>query len=74
MIAIASSVLVVGFYLFGGRASITLLPGFYLSGVVTVNDHAAFGTAYILLGLFLNILLFAAIGIGARRIVLSITR
>jgi hypothetical protein len=45
-------------YYRGGPLSNALLPGFYLSAFLTVRDHAAFGRAYVLVGLAINSIIF----------------
>jgi hypothetical protein len=74
IIATASCIFVVTVYLLGTRASVVLFPGFHFSSLVTGLFDAKFGAANILLGLTLNALLFAAAGIGARRIIISFAR
>lgn len=38
-----------------------LFPGFFLSTMLTVRDHAAFGDSYVVIGLLLNAAIYATV-------------
>jgi hypothetical protein len=59
-----SSFIAVAIYYVGWSAlSNVLFPGFYLSAILTVRDHASFGKAYVLTGLALNVVIFSVVGL-----------
>ena len=59
--AVAACLAVLALYYHGGFLNNLLLPGFYISALMTVTEHASFGAIYVVVGLVINAAIFALI-------------